>query len=62
MLTNRSNKTVDIELQAKKTLQFFSDYDENNADWDLDELANFTNRKKQIRILDPIKNIKLLKQ
>jgi hypothetical protein len=61
MHTNKSNQTFDIENEAKNTLAFFSDYDceYNYNDWDIENRLNSGSKRRQFRLLDPIKNNKL---
>lgn len=57
MLPSRPTKTLDPESEAKNTLVFLSEYDNNYCEWDYE--AGPTTCKRKYRLLDPIKNVKL---
>lgn len=54
-----SSQTISLEDEAKRTLAFLSEFEENNQEWDCDrDSYNKHARKEQLRILLPIKNLR----
>lgn len=51
-------RTICLEDQAKDTLAFFSERDDATDDWDCLRAHESRAKRPQLRVLNPIKNIK----